>query len=162
MAKIIPSFQASQASKQLQQQCWQPQEHQLSYPLSVLLELQECEQQQQWTHQYDNPNHCIKTNIGFSAKWSTLRHLVSTYDIINWTNQKPYIFTISPSSSTDSSLASGEKWQTTLLTDKQVGKATPLSIFFFTFLYMLPLCLYIINKHHSQHCITTQHSRHYF
>lgn len=52
-----------------------------------------------------------------------------------------YIFTISPSSNTVSSLASGEKWQTVLFTEMQVGKATPLSIFLLTFLYTFPVCL---------------------
>ena len=45
-----------------------------------------------------------------------------------------YILTISFSSRTASSVASGEKWQTVLFTDTQVGKAMPLSIFLFAFL----------------------------
>jgi hypothetical protein len=52
-----------------------------------------------------------------------------------------YILTMSFSSSTVSSVARGEKWHTVLFTDKHVGKATPLSIFFFAFLYIFPVCL---------------------
>ena len=44
-------------------------------------------------------------------------------------------------SRTASSLPSGEKWHTVLLTETHVGKPTPLSIFLFTFLYMFPVCL---------------------
>uniref|UniRef100_A0A2P2LUZ7 Proliferation-associated protein 2G4-like n=1 Tax=Rhizophora mucronata TaxID=61149 RepID=A0A2P2LUZ7_RHIMU len=63
------------------------------------------------------------------------------------------ILTISPSSNTTSSLASGEKWQTVLFTEMQVGKATPLSIFLFTFLYTLPVCS-LINASPFSHTST--------
>lgn len=56
-------------------------------------------------------------------------------------SKKAYIFTISPSSKTVSSPANGEKWHIVLFTEMHVGNATPLSIFFFTFLYMFPVCL---------------------
>lgn len=55
--------------------------------------------------------------------------------------QETYIFNISPASNNVSSLDSGEKWQTVLFTEMQVGNATPLSIFFLTFLYTFPVCL---------------------
>jgi hypothetical protein len=42
---------------------------------------------------------------------------------------------------TVSSPAKGEKWQTVLLIEIQVGNATPFSIFFFEFLNMSAVCL---------------------
>jgi hypothetical protein len=47
-----------------------------------------------------------------------------------------YILTMSLVARIVSSPAKGEKWQTVLLTETQVGNAMPFSIFFFEFLNM--------------------------
>jgi len=52
-----------------------------------------------------------------------------------------YILTMSLAARTVSSPAKGEKWQTVLLIEIQVGNATPFSIFFFEFLNMSAVCL---------------------
>lgn len=87
-------------------------------------------------------------STSLSSRSSTISpltiHTHNTYDTLKGT----YIFKISPSSNTVSSLASGEKWQTVLFTEIHVGNATPLSIFFLTFLYILPDCLYSSDMQH--------------
>lgn len=90
----------------------------------------------------------MATHITASRKNHHIQHCprILLIILLIFEQRTAYIFNKSPSSNTISSLASGEKWQTVLFTEMQVGKATPLSIFLLTFLYMLPVCLHICTK----------------